>query len=752
MHTLVNETWLVLGSLLVLLGLAVFIARYLLKRQADRKMELERMVISRTEEIIAKNVEIMRQRDELQRKADELEKLSVVAQKTEGVVLILDKGGYLEWANPAFERIYGMTLEEYTKQRGRHIFDASHNPDIRAHFQKILQNRQSVSYKTRLDHPGRGTLWFSTIMTPIFDEHDELKKVIIVDSDITSLEQALHAKSIFLARMSHEIRTPMNGIMGFTDLLLDSPLNPEQFEFTQTIKRSGESLLSLLNDILDFSKIEAGLLRFEKVDFDPEPVAHDVCELLASRLEDKPVEIFCAIDESVPGMICSDAVRFRQVIVNLMSNAVKFTEKGEIELSLRIDQETSTHLKIHISVRDTGVGIPTDKLELIFNLFQQADDSITRRYGGSGLGLSICRQIAQLMGGEVWVESTLGVGSTFHLTGWVQKSEKNDERQDVVSLLSGIHVLIVDDDAESMRILSYILKRTGIQVSEINDPDQAPAFLRDAQCHYQPVQLILIEVRIEDELGYRTARKIRELEPPVSAIPIIAVSSMNFRLSRNYDASLFNGFLSKPVRRARLLQMMKTLLLDHGLLLAVPKPADSEQPSGPSSGKGDNAHILLVEDNAINRKLAHHLLSKAGFRVTLAENGREAVELIVNEPQGFDLVFMDIQMPELDGRQATAEIRRLGFDKLPIVAMTAESMQGDRERCLVSGMNDYIAKPIKKDNVMQMVEKWVTAPAVVAEPSASPQDDPDTGQREQKQQPMTEEGQDTEQGGAKGGV
>ena len=742
-----------IAIVLLAVVLVVFVAvRYLLKRQLARKEELERMVIARTEEIIAKNVEIMRQRDELQSKADELEKLSLVAQETEGVVVILDKGGYLEWTNPAFERLFGKTLEEYSKERGKHIFEASNNPDIRIHYEKALQTKQSVNYKTRLEHPRQGTMWFNTTLTPIFDEKGELKKVIIVDSDITSIEQALHAKSIFLARMSHEIRTPMNGIMGFTDLLLDTQLTPEQQEFTQTIKRSGESLLGLLNDILDFSKIEAGLLRFEKVNFDPEPVAHDVCELLATRLEEKHVEIFCAIDENVPSMICSDAVRFRQVIVNLMSNAVKFTDQGEIELSLRIDQETSTHLKIHILVRDTGVGISPDKLELIFNLFQQADDSITRRYGGSGLGLSICRQIAQLMGGDVWAESSPGVGSTFHFTGWVEKSSRGDERQDIVPLLAGIHVLLVDDDAESMRILSYILRRAGIHVSEISDKNNAVKFLRDAQCHYQPVQLIFIEVRMEDEFGYETARKIRNLEYPISQIPIVAISSMNFRLNRNYDKSLFNGFLSKPVRRVRLLQMMKTQLIDQGLIAPAQPPAETE-PSGRSPVvKADSIHILLVEDNAINRRLAHHLLSKAGYRVTQAENGRDAMEHVVNEPKGFDIVFMDIQMPEMDGREATAEIRKMGFDDLPVIAMTAESMPGDRERCLEAGMNDYIAKPIKKDVVLQMIERWVLKTASVEEPSAFPQDDPDSGGAAEEQGPLPDDDGESEQGGGHSGV
>ena len=319
----------------------------------------------------------------------------------------------------------------------------------------------------------------------------------------------------------------------------------------------------------------------------------------------------------------------------------------------------------------------------------------------------------------------------------MQKSELQEERLDIVPLLRGIHVLIIDDDAESMRLLSYILRRAGIHVSEITNPDQTAALLLDAQCHYRPVPLIRIEVRMEHELGDKTARTISSLEFPLCNIPMIAVSSMNFRLSRKYDASLFNGFLSKPVRRARLLQLMKNLLIDHGLLAPLPL-ADGEEPAlsrSLVSPKG-GIHILLVEDNPINRKLAHHLLNKAGCQVTLAENGQQAIDRIRQEPDSFDLVFMDIQMPEMDGREATAEIRKMGLKSLPVVAMTAESMQVDRERCLEAGMNDYIAKPIKKEIVLRMIEKWVVSEQNRSDDSTLSQNEPDTRGDKQEQRPL----------------
>jgi PAS domain S-box-containing protein len=633
-----------------------------------------------------------------------------------GVFETDDRGSCL-YTNTRYQEIFQISLAESLTSQWHDFIVEEDKAQVAQQWNSTIDNMDCFANDCRIKTKNGNERWIQVQSSPVFS--DEGARYTGTIEDIThrklaeqelnrakdQAEIASKAKSQFLANMSHEIRTPMNGVIGFTDLLMETELSGVQSDYTRTIKRSGQALLALINDILDFSKIESGELEFEDIDFDPELLAYDVCEIVRPRIGDKPIEMLCTIGDNVPTLVRGDPLRFRQVITNLLGNAPKFTEKGEIAFSLELEKETDNRVLLHARVRDTGIGIPADKLKAIFEAFQQADGTTSRKYGGTGLGLSICKQLASMMGGDAWAESDIGKGSTFHFTAWLDKTQTPSPERIVPASLLDKHVLVADDHPGTCEILSHILVTAKMKPQLVTEGKKVQRVLKDAISKKSAFDICLIDLDMPDLDGFEVAQKALRLKAPPM---LIALSSSLERDAQKCKMAGFSGFLAKPVRRARLLQMMARLLGESpdGKGSDKKKPKMHTQYSVREAMK-HSVRILLAEDNLVNQKLAVMMLSKAGYSVEVAENGKCAVEKFSEAPKDFDLIFMDVQMPEMDGKEATQALRKKGFTDIPIVAMTAHAMKGDREMCIESGMNDYITKPIKREVVFGMIQKYV---------------------------------------------
>jgi len=526
---------------------------------------------------------------------------------------------------------------------------------------------------------------------------------VIAEKERQAAEAANGFKSKFLAYMSHEIRTPINAIIGFNEMMMNTQLTKEQLDYVQTVMSSGESLLTVINEILDFSRVESGQLSLESIDFDPEAIAFEVCELIKPRIGHSPVEIICRIGDHFPATVKGDPGRYRQVLINLMGNAAKFTKKGNIQLVIEVDKVTDTAITLHAVVKDTGIGIPRDKQATVFEAFQQADRSVAREYGGSGLGLSICKQLAELMSGDVWLESELGQGSTFHFLAELEKSgEKPLKHLQPVSL-EGKKVLVVDDNRYNREILARQLTSLEMEVISLDKGAEVLPALLAADEQGSPFDLCILDIHMPDLDGIEVARQIRGLNSASALLPLLAFTSSYSPGARNFKELGFDGYLSKPVHRDKLIRMLEQLLAERG---QVEETAGKKENPPLAGTPTQSIRILLAEDNPVNRKLATYLFTKGGHEVRAVNNGVKAVNVFTAAPDDFDIVFMDVQMPEMDGIEATRTIRARGFEKIPIIAMTAHALKGDREECLQAGMNDYISKPIRREAVFAMVKKW----------------------------------------------
>ena len=637
-----------------------------------------------------------------------------------GVYLSTIEGDLLD-CNRAFLQMYGFTSKDDARTQLR--FPPHPDPERRRALVREMENGGKVLDHEYQQHKKDGTpLWVLERAMIVPGEGGERlvegtaidiskRKRAEVGLRVEMVERkraeqaadaANRAKSEFLANMSHEIRTPMNGVVGMTDLLLETELSSEQREYAELVKTSADSLLTVINDILDFSKIEAGKLEMESIDFRLRSSVEPMLKTLALRAHQKGLQLTSIIEPDVPDALVGDPGRLRQVLVNLIGNALKFTEQGEVTLRI---QRGEAGL-VHFSVQDAGIGIPSEQQAHIFEPFTQVDGSTARRFGGTGLGLTICRQLVERMHGRIWVESEPGRGSTFHFTAHFDISHVAGRCERLEpEALKDMRVLVIDDSATNRRILESLLSGWGMRPAMAAGAQEAFALLDRSLDTGEPFPLALVDARMPEVDGFQFAKQIR-MTPALAGMILVLLTSAGERGDGVRCRQLgIDGYLAKPAGEEQLLE---------AILHAAAGRAQESAPAlvtRHSLRESRSLHILLAEDNLVNQTVASRVLQKQGHSVVTAANGREALDCVKSQP--FDLVLMDVQMPELDGFQATAAIRKLeqmSGGHLPIVAMTAHAMQGDRERCLAIGMDAYISKPIEAEALLTAVASYAAKP------------------------------------------
>jgi PAS domain S-box-containing protein len=654
-------------------------------------------------------------------------RLRVIMDQIPVTVTYIDAELRYRYINRAQEQWLGKTEAEVLGCPVREVAGEKVFADIEPNLRLALSGQSVHIERERTDRNGN-KVWHSGRHVPDVNAEGTVVGLYTVFFDITeralaerklkqreqelraakeAAENASRAKSEFLANMSHEIRTPMNGVLGLTELLLETPLDTQQRPFVETVRNSGEALLSIINDILDFSKIEAGKLETESLDFDLYQVVEDVVQLLAPRAHAKQVELACRIDDMLPAAVRGDPYRLRQVLTNLVGNALKFTDEGEVVVEVQRGEAADGTPQLALQVRDTGVGIPVAGRERLFRPFAQADGSTTRRFGGTGLGLAISRSLVELMGGTIGVESEPGRGSTF----WVRLplvEASSLPKVPTPAVLRGRHVLVVDDNATNRDVVLHHLRAGGVRCEAAHDGVQALGVMRRALGRGDAFDIAVVDMKMPLMDGIELTAAVRA-DPKIGALPIVLLTSLHSpaEVSRARAAGI-QAYLSKPVRRQELFRALAQTL-----------GAEAEAPAAEEAERElkFSAHVLLAEDNGVNQVVARNMLKSMGCTFEIVPNGRLALEAV--RSGAFDLVLMDCQMPEMDGYDAARAIRAhengTGTARLPIVALTANALVGDAEACRAAGMDDHLAKPYTRRQLSKVLSRWLPAAQVSSE-------------------------------------
>jgi PAS domain S-box-containing protein len=663
---------------------------------------------------------------ERKRAEERVRKLSRAVEQSPAAVLITDLHGSIEYVNPKFTQITGYTAAEVKGQNPRILKSEMQSSCIYEElWATVLSGGEWRGEFANRKKSGE-IYWESASIVPIRDAGGAITHFLAVKEDITerkrgeeelrrakeAAEAANRAKSQFLANMSHEIRTPMNGVIGMTGLLLDTELSPEQRRYAEIVRSSGEALLAVINEILDFSKIEARRLNLECADFDLRSVLEYAASLVGIKAIEKKLELLFEVVPGTPCLLRGDAGRLRQVLVNLLGNAVKFTPQGEVAVTVRMDSEDAQKATLHFTVRDTGIGFRQEQASVLFEPFVQADGSKTRRYGGTGLGLAISKQLVEMMGGRIGVRSQEGKGATFWFTASFEKQPAaGAPPTGIQPELREARVLVVDGNATNRHLLCALLRSWGCRPEESADAGSALSVLRLAARTSEPFQITVLDMDLPDMDGVDLGRQI-STDPELEPTALCLMTRFGRLLdSGRLKAMGFAGQITKPIWERKLLETL--------LAASSPRRASEARRSSISQtaprrpGAKPKPRILVAEDNPTNQEVAGLMLRKLGFSADFAANGLEALQAL--KERDYDLLLLDCEMPEMDGYEATRRIRdpRTGARNplIPIVALTADAIAGDRENCLEAGMNAYLAKPVEPGHLAEVLEKWLAARA-----------------------------------------